>query len=190
MNDMRGSVPSIRIWTPAKVIQNILDFLTVMITSSEIYINPLQSLLVPAAMSAGLRTPGTPWKDRSVTMWTQNASEPHGNAWSFLFHEAGLFSKVANKYAFAKILPDGKGVQTFDIRGFLVEMEKEGRKPLPSPDLVLEFEDLVAKSSDEKTQPLRRPFRTTLFDDDDSAAKFMTTVLAGPLALFGNRRRG
>lgn len=82
-----------------------------------------------------------------------------------------------HKFAFHRVLPDGTGAHIYDIQGLLSEMKKkEGRKPLPSSDLVLEFESLIAKTSDESTA---RSFRTTLFDDNESAANFVSRVYFG-----------
>lgn len=187
---VHGSAPAIRIWTPTKVVRNIVDFLTVIITSTEYSINPLQSLMVPAAMSAGLRKPGIPWKDRTVTMWTQNVQELHVNGWLFLFSQAAPYrDEGEHKYAFAKILPGGDGVQTYDITGFLDEMKREGRKPLPTPDLVLEFKNLlVARALDNSTASFYKPSPTTLFDND-SATKFVASVFPAARGILGVWKR-
>ncbi|KAE9403600.1 hypothetical protein BT96DRAFT_479467 [Gymnopus androsaceus JB14] len=150
-----------------------------------------QSMMVPAAMSAGLRKPGTPWKNRTVTLVTQDIQKLHENGWVFLFSERLIFSqreRVGNVYAFAKILPGGAGMQTYDIAGFLQEMEREGRGPLPAEDLVREFENLLAvtevplpKELLDAPEDIRESFPTrappmTLFDND-AALKYMKGLL-------------
>ncbi|KAJ3805462.1 hypothetical protein F5876DRAFT_51811 [Lentinula aff. lateritia] len=147
----RGSgrnIQSLPIWTPAKIIQNLIDILKMLVTDDPASMEPTQSILIPAALSAGLRKPGTSWNDRTVSMVARDKGQLHHGGWMFLFNRANTprGSAPGGKYAFARLLTDKdcQAVDVFDLNGFLEEMRKEGRAPLPSTEAVKEFEDIVA----------------------------------------------
>ncbi|KAJ4497609.1 hypothetical protein C8R41DRAFT_821751 [Lentinula lateritia] len=143
-----GNIQSIPIWTPAKIIQNLIDILKMLVTDDLASMEPTQSILIPAALSAGLRKPGTSWNDRTVPMVARDRGRVHHGGWMFLFNRANTprGSAPGGKYAFVRLLTDQdrQAVDVFDLNGFLEEMKKEGRAPLPSTEAVKEFEDIVA----------------------------------------------
>ncbi|KIK63966.1 hypothetical protein GYMLUDRAFT_40180 [Collybiopsis luxurians FD-317 M1] len=164
-NESPGLMQAIPAWTPAKIVQNILEFLTILIDDKSQTSDNTQSILIPAALSAGLRKPGTPWKDASLPMLASSFGRLHLGGWLFLFKQKNAMmasmgrGSSESKYAFAKVLEHG--VQAYDIKGFLDEMEKEGRGPLPGATIVQEFKNLVnskggskaKKGSSEEDQP-------------------------------------
>ncbi|KAE9402177.1 hypothetical protein BT96DRAFT_918379 [Gymnopus androsaceus JB14] len=163
-NDLGGNLTAIPVWTPAKIVQNLVDFLTVALSNDSMSGDPLQSIMVKATMSTGLREASVPWKDRSIPM------KLHPDGWVFLFSQSSSMARMrgapsGNKYAFMKLLTtpdDGQVPQTCDIKGFLEEMKKEGRRPLPNSELVQKFEDLIVKGAENKAEDGREAVPQTM----------------------------
>ncbi|KAF9070731.1 hypothetical protein BDP27DRAFT_1323326 [Rhodocollybia butyracea] len=140
---------AISVWTPAKIVQNICGFLAALHPDSPASMsgNSIESMVIQVALSSGTRAPDTPWKDRTVTTVARNFSVLTSGAWTFMFNQANPLTMrggaTESRYAFAKVLPGCTQVQTYDLGGFLEEMRKEGRGPLPNDELVKKFNDLI-----------------------------------------------
>lgn len=155
-NNSPGTVSAMPVWTPAKVIQNLVDFLGVALSVRPASGDPMQSIMVKAALSTGLRTSGTRWKDRTVPMVSQSPTRIHPDDWVFLFNQANpSMGAGSHKYAFMQLysVSDGnQAIRIYDVNGFLEQAKKEGRRPMPDPELVKKFQDLVAKGVEPKAQ--------------------------------------
>ncbi|KAF9028612.1 hypothetical protein BDP27DRAFT_1350056 [Rhodocollybia butyracea] len=196
---------AISVWTPAKIVQNIFDFLAALHPDSPASRDgdPIRGTLIQVALSSGLRTPDTNWKDRTVTTVPHYFSALTPGAWTFMFREAKQYADPRkSRYAFAKVSPDPgcTQVETYDLGEFLEEMRKEGRGPLPSDELVQGFNDLIegvrvdndlggveavlqtmsyiqrALMNEGRRSRSRREFSFALFDND-KGSKFMAKLL-------------
>ncbi|KAE9402181.1 hypothetical protein BT96DRAFT_1017758 [Gymnopus androsaceus JB14] len=145
-SDVGGTLTAVPVWTPAKIVQNLVDLLTVALSNDSKSGDPLQSIMVKATISTGLKKANVPWKDRSIPMVAKNPAKLYPDGWMFLFNQASSMAfmrgaPLGNKYAFMILLTtpdDGQEAQTYDIKDFLEEMKKEGRRPLPDSELAAE----------------------------------------------------
>ncbi|KAF7301374.1 hypothetical protein MIND_00702600 [Mycena indigotica] len=134
---MKTSLP---LFSPAAIIQNITDIMTIMVTNNAgiFYMN---GWAAQATFSSSYLKEGRSWGERRVFCLPKFdlVQDPNVRTWVF-----ALRWSYPSKPAYAFLSRDGPNGELlrYDLRGFLKAMEKEGRPPV-AEDVVKGLESLL-----------------------------------------------
>ncbi|KAG5634714.1 hypothetical protein H0H81_001011 [Sphagnurus paluster] len=148
---------SLPFFTPALIVQALTEYLSLLFDPVLSMAFGMTSLPPLAVFSSGIRKEGQTWRSRTVPLVAPYSRQAMEDDWFFAFQYSISFSRGDDLYVFVKAKPRAVSESTqdtlhqahsferlLDLRGFLAEMESEGR-PAAAPSAVIALEGVLKR---------------------------------------------